>query len=59
MTPAEFAAARHALGLSQPQLAALLETTAASVRNWEQGKTAAVPGPAAVALRLLAEKRGA
>jgi DNA-binding transcriptional regulator YiaG len=43
MTPAELRERREAMHLSQPQLAALLDTSAANVRNWEQGRVG-IPG---------------
>jgi len=50
MTPAEFRAARAALGLSQRELAERLEVTIRALQMWEAGERA-VPGPARVALR--------
>ena len=43
MTPTELRERRDALALSQPQLAALLDTSVTNLRNWEQGR-AAIPG---------------
>lgn len=43
MTPTELRARRDAMALSQPQLAALLDTSPTNLRNWEQGR-AAIPG---------------
>ncbi len=43
MTPIELRARRAAMALSQPQLAALLDTSPTNLRNWEQGR-AAIPG---------------
>lgn len=40
MTPDEIKKARHALGLTQSQLAALLDTDGQSVRRMEQSETA-------------------
>ena len=37
LTPAEFAAARHSLGLSQPQLAAALDIHPMTVSKYERG----------------------
>lgn len=54
MTPAEIKAARHALGMTQAQLAAALELAgdsgARTVRNWEQGRNP-ITGPARVLIR--------
>lgn len=40
MTPAEIKQARHKLGLSASQLAALLDTDAQTIRRMEQSETA-------------------
>lgn len=40
MAPAEIKEARHKLGLSVPQLAALLETDPQTIRRMEQSETA-------------------
>ena len=53
MTPAEFAAARHALGLSQPQLAEELDIHPMTVSKYERGALA-VPRVAELAMRSLA-----
>ena len=55
MTAREFIAARRALGLSQSGIAAALEVTPRAVKFWEAGERA-IPGPAAVALRLMQER---
>jgi len=52
MTPTEVRTARATLGMTQRELAAALECSRRTVINWEDG-TAAVPGPARVALRLM------
>ena len=55
MTPAELRTIRAQLGLSQAGLAALLKVgSGRTVRRWEAGERD-IPGPAAVALKLLAE----
>lgn len=58
MTPDEFAAARAALGMTQAQLAAALESDLRTVRRWEAGERA-IPGPVRVALRCIARLRAA
>ena len=45
MTPAQFKEARHTLGLSVNQLAAILNTEPRSVRRWEDGTR--TPNPVA------------
>lgn len=61
MTPAELKSIRKALGLTQSQLAALLELSPKngdrSVRVWE-AEGATIPGPVAVAVRYIAAERG-
>lgn len=55
MTPTELKTIRNQLGLTQAGLAALLKVgSGRTVRRWEAGERA-IPGPAAVALRLLSE----
>ena len=39
MTPQEFKAARHSLGLSTAQLGAILDTAPQTVRKWEMPDT--------------------
>lgn len=57
VTPDEFRAARLEAGLStQKQAAEALESDLRTVQRWEGGERP-VPGPARVALRLLAEAR--
>lgn len=53
MTGEEFRAARLALGLTQAELAQKIESDVRTVRRWENGERY-IPGPARVALRLLA-----
>ena len=53
MTPAEFAAARHDLGLSQPQLADALDIHPMTVSKYERGALD-VPRVAELAMRYLA-----
>lgn len=54
MTPDDFRKARRKLGLSQAQVAALLEVASdRTVRRWEDGERE-IPGPAAVLMRWLA-----
>ena len=60
MTPADFRAARKALGLTQTGMAEALRLSPAngsrSIRIWEKdGNT--VPGPVQVAVELLVEKQ--
>ena len=45
MTPAEFREARRRLGLSQFQLAAVLDTSDRTIRKWEGGERS--PNPVA------------
>lgn len=52
MTGAEFKAARLALGLTQPALAELFETTKRTIVRWETGAVP-IPGAAKVAMRLM------
>lgn len=55
MTPTELKTIRNQLGLTQAGLAALLQVgSGRTVRRWEAGERA-IPGPAAVALKILAE----
>ena len=52
MTPVEFKAARHALGLSAEGLARTIGVaTGRTVRKWEAGDRD-IPGPAALLMRL-------
>lgn len=39
MTPAEFKEARRKLGLTQGQLAAILDTAPQTIRKWEMNET--------------------
>jgi DNA-binding transcriptional regulator YiaG len=55
LSPAEFRAARAALGLTQSELAAALESKPRSVQHWEAGDRA-IPGPVRVALRLMLDR---
>lgn len=50
-----FKAARLALGLTQPELAARLHTSAQTISNYESGR-AAIPGYRATCLRGLLER---
>jgi len=52
MLPAELRATREAMGLTQTELAAALETALRTVQHWEAGDRA-IPGPVRVALRLM------
>ena len=55
MTPADFRAIRHRLGLSQAQLARALRVQSdRTIRKWEQGERD-IPGPAQVLMALLVE----
>lgn len=45
MTPAQIREARHALGLTQSQLAAALEATPRNVRSWEAPAAASTHRP--------------
>jgi DNA-binding transcriptional regulator YiaG len=54
MTAEQLRAARASLDLTRSELAALLQVTERAVQAWELG-TRSVPGPAAVALRLIAK----
>ncbi len=57
MTPAEFKAARHALGLSAERLARLFKVSSGrTVRRWERGDRD-IPGPAKVLMKWLATGR--
>lgn len=44
MTGAEIAATRHLLGLSQSELAAMLNVGRDAVKDWERGRFTARPG---------------
>ncbi len=53
MTPSEFRAIRHSLGLSTQRLARLLEVSdGRTIRRWEAGDRD-IPGPAKVVMRWL------
>lgn len=54
MTPADFRAAREALGLSIADLAAILRVDQSAVYRWEAGERE-VPGPARLAMTALTE----
>lgn len=56
MTGDELRSLRGVLGLTQVELAAELDITRFSIIEYERGYTP-VPGPVAVAVRLMAEKR--
>ena len=51
MTPAEFRAARHELGLTLDQLGAILATNPRTVRRWEKDDGTRPPNP--IACRVL------
>jgi len=58
MTPAEFKAARHALGLSAEGMAKALQVASGrTVRRWEAGDRD-IPGPVKIALRYMLEGDG-
>lgn len=58
MTPAQFKEARLALGLSQSQMAALVQVkNARTIRKWESGESE-ISGPAIVALRYILRDAG-
>jgi DNA-binding transcriptional regulator YiaG len=50
MTPADLAAWRNGLGLTQPEAARVLNTPLGTYRRWEQG-TRRIPGIVAVATK--------
>jgi DNA-binding transcriptional regulator YiaG len=52
VTPHELKAARHQLGLTQHQLAALLDADPRTVRRWENDERA-IPGSVGILVRLL------
>lgn len=55
MTPKQFRRARKMLGLSQPELAELLEiATDRNIRRWEAGQQD-IPGPVLLCLELMTE----
>jgi DNA-binding transcriptional regulator YiaG len=56
MTPATFRAALAALGYTQSGFAAIARVDARTVRKWAAGDRA-IPGPVAVLLEMLAEKK--
>lgn len=58
LTPAEVAALRTALGLSQDQLGRMLGVNVRSVRSWESGRDR-VSGSSADAVRALAARHDA
>jgi DNA-binding transcriptional regulator YiaG len=58
VSPTEFRAARHTLGLTQAAMAEALEVTLRAVQWWEAGDRE-VPGPARVALRLMLQRPSA
>ncbi len=51
MTPTEFKAARHKLGLSASQLGAILNTDPRTIRKWEHEDDTRPPNP--IACRVL------
>ena len=53
MTPAEVAALRTAMGLSQDQLADMLSVNVRTVRSWESGRQAVSDGSGAALLGLV------
>lgn len=60
MTPAQFKAGRHALGLSQPAMARALNMGTYGwqrILRWEKDGTT-VPGPAQVAMRFMLRDAG-
>lgn len=58
LEPAEVRAAREAFGLTQKQMDQKLGVGKDTTRDWERGKRA-VPGPAALAVKLLLALRDA
>ena len=56
MTGKELRQIRKRLGLSQSQLAKVMETTVTSVARWERGERP-ISGPVSVLVKLLLEKR--
>jgi DNA-binding transcriptional regulator YiaG len=56
MTPAEFTALRHKIGMSREQLAAALGVSLATVKNYASGRVP-IPGPVTIALDHLAHCR--
>jgi len=58
-TPAGFRAARNALGLSAEGMAKTLQVSSGrTIRRWEKGDRD-IPGPAAVAVRMMLDKLAA
>jgi transcriptional regulator with XRE-family HTH domain len=57
MLPAELKKLRAALGLSQNELAELLDCSRHTILDYEGGKTA-IPGPFAMAVRLYVQVSG-
>jgi DNA-binding transcriptional regulator YiaG len=58
MTPAEFRAARHAIGLSAEGMARALKVSSGrTVRRWEAGDRD-IPGPAIVAIGFMLKAKG-
>lgn len=55
ISPARIKAIRESIGLSQADFAALLNIPAATLRNWEQGRTEP-DGPAKALLRVAESK---
>jgi transcriptional regulator with XRE-family HTH domain len=55
MTPAQIAATRHLIGLSQAELAVALNVNRHAVKDWESGRFAARPGVIADLAALRAE----
>lgn len=55
MTPSDFAAARHAMGLTQKQLAERLGVSTRAVQYWEAGKRRPPP-PVVKLIELWLEK---
>ena len=58
MTGAEFKACRESASLDRKALAELFDVHSVTLSKWENDKQA-IPGPARLAVRLLAEREGA
>ena len=58
MNPPEFRQARRQLGLSVGQLALELQVHPRTIQRWQEG-TQSLPGPVALAMRMLIEKAAA